>query len=69
MYGKAAMYLEKLNAVTIQMEQEMFDPLWIIHNILHPIMTIEWSLFDKKDSKTFDIYKKIYCKHQQYTHS
>jgi hypothetical protein len=32
-------------------------------------MSIEYFLFDKEGSKTFDIYKKFYRKHQQYTHS
>jgi hypothetical protein len=48
-------YPDKLKAVTNQTEQEMFDPKWIIHYIIYPIMTIEWSLFDNKESKTFDI--------------
>jgi len=62
-------YPDKLKAVEVQVEQEIFDPLWIVHYIIYPIMSIEYFLFDKKDSKTFDIYKKFYCKHQQYTHS
>ena len=32
-------------------------------------MSIEYFLFDKQGSKTFDLYKKFYCKHQQYTRS
>jgi hypothetical protein len=60
---------DKIKAVEVQVEQEIFDPLWIVHYIIYPIMSIEYFLFDKKESKTFDIYKKFYCKHQQYTHS
>ena len=60
---------DKIKAVEVQVEQEIFDPLWIVHYIIYPIMSIEYFLFDKKGSKTFDIYKKFYCKHQQYTHS
>jgi hypothetical protein len=62
-------YPDKLKAVEVQVEQEIFDPLWIVHYIIYPIMSIEYFLFDKKGSNTFDIYKKFYCKHQQYTHS
>ncbi len=50
-------------------EHEMFDPVWIVHYIIHPIMTIEWTLLSKEGSKTYEIYEKFYCKHLQYTHS
>jgi hypothetical protein len=32
-------------------------------------MTIKRSLFDNKESKTYDLYEENYCKHLQYTHS
>ena len=62
-------YPDKIKTVEVQVELEIFDPLWIVHYIIYPIMSIEYFLFDKNGSKTFDIYKKFYCKHQQYTHS
>ena len=52
-------YPDKIKAVEVQVELEIFDPLWIVRYIIYPIMSIEYFLFDKKGSKTFDIYKKF----------